>query len=97
MVARFGVRGFASKETQSRLAPSKCTMKSYEVEAEPEVLDEIERNGVNVDRLASEAESYLADPDVDDTALARMFIEQGHSEALSYWLVRLANVRHAPR
>lgn len=72
-------------------------MKAYEVEAEPEVLDEIERNDINVDRLAAEAEGYLSDPDVDDVALARMFIEQGHSEALSYWLVRLANVRHAPR
>lgn len=71
-------------------------MKSYEVEPEPEVRDEIERGGVHVDRLVAEAESYLEDPDVDDTALARMFIEQGHSEALSYWLVRLANVRHAP-
>lgn len=72
-------------------------MRQYEVAAEPEVLDEIEREGVNVDRLSAEAERYLADPDVDDVALARMFIEQGHSEALSYWLVRLANVRHAPR
>lgn len=72
-------------------------MKSYEVEAEPEILQEIERGGVNVDRLTADAESYLEDPDVDDVALARMFIEQGHSEALSYWLVRLANVRHAPR
>jgi hypothetical protein len=74
-------------------------MKQYEVEPEPEVRDEIEREGVNVDRLAAEAEGYLQDPDaaVDDVALARMFIEQGHSEALSYWLVRLANVRHAPR
>lgn len=72
-------------------------MKQYEVEAEPGVLDEIERENVNVDRLAAEAEGYLADPDVDDVALARMFIEQGHSEELSYWLVRLANVRHAPR
>ena len=72
-------------------------MKSYEVEAEPQVLEEIEREHVHVDRLVAEAESYLADPDVDDVALARMFIEQGHSEDLSYWLVRLANVRHAPR
>ena len=72
-------------------------MKSYEIEPEPEVRDEIERNDVHVDRLAREAEGYLEDPDVDDAALARMFIEQGHSEALSYWLVRLANVRHSPR
>lgn len=87
---------YTAKEPAAR-AYVQPNMKSYEVEAEPEVLDEIEKNGVNVDRLASEAESYLADPDVDDVALARMFIEQGHSEALSYWLVRLANVRHAPR
>ncbi len=72
-------------------------MKSYEVEPDPEVRDEVERDDVNVDRLTHEAERYLEDPDVDDVALARMFIEQGHSEALSYWLVRLANVRHAPR
>lgn len=72
-------------------------MKNYEVEPEAEVREEIERNDVNVDRLVREAEGYLEDPDVDDVALARMFIEQGHSEALSYWLVRLANVRHAPR
>ena len=71
-------------------------MKAYEIEPGAEVRDEIERADVNVDRLAAEAEGYLEDPDVDDTALARMFIEQGHSEALSYWLVRLANVRHAP-
>ena len=72
-------------------------MKSYEIEPEPEVLAEIERDDVNVDRLTAEAESFMEDPDVDDAALARMFIEQGHSEAVSYWLVRLANVRHAPR
>lgn len=72
-------------------------MKSYEVEPEPEVRDEIERDDVNVDHLVRDAEKYMEDPDVDDVALARMFIEQGRSEALSYWLVRLANVRHAPR
>jgi hypothetical protein len=72
-------------------------MKTYEVEAETAVLEEIEKNHVHVDRLVAEAEGYLAEPDVDDAAIARMFIEQGHSEALSYWLVRLANVRHAPR
>lgn len=72
-------------------------MKTYEVEADPAILAEIEKNHVHVDRLVAEADGYLAEPDVDDTAIARMFIEQGHSEELSYWLVRLANVRHAPR
>lgn len=72
-------------------------MKTYEVEPEPEVAAEVEREGINVDRLVSEAEGYLADPDVDDVALARMFTERGISEDVSYWLVRLANVRHAPR
>lgn len=72
-------------------------MRTYEIEPEPDVLKEIERDRVDVDRLAAQAEGFLEDPDVDDVALARMFIEQGHSEALAYWLVRLANVRHAPR
>lgn len=72
-------------------------MRTYEVEAEAPVLAEIEAKSINVDRLVAEAESFLAEPDVDDVSLARMFIEQGYSEDLSYWLVRLANVRHAPR
>lgn len=72
-------------------------MRTYEIDPEPNVREEIERDGVNVDRLVAQAEGYLEEPDVDDTALARMFIELGHSEDLAYWLVRLANVRHAPR
>lgn len=72
-------------------------MKTFEVEPEPEVRQEIEANNVNVDSLVSEAEKYLDEPDVDDIALARMFIEKGCSEPLAYWLVREAEVRHAPR
>ena len=71
-------------------------MRTYLVEPEPEVRDEIERNGIDVDKLVKRAEGFMDGMDVDDVALGRMFIEEGHSEALSYWLVRLANVRHAP-
>ena len=72
-------------------------MKTYLVEPDAEVRDEIERDGINVDSLVKKAEGFMDGMDVDDVALARMFIEEGHSEALSYWLVRLANVRHAPQ
>ena len=71
-------------------------MRAFEVEPEQSVRDEIETQKVNVDELVDEAVRYLNDPDVDDVALARMFIERGHSEDLSYWMVREAEVRHAP-
>jgi hypothetical protein len=71
-------------------------MRTYEIELEPQVESEIETQHVPVDRLVAEAVQYLEDPEVDDVALARMFIERGYSEELSYWLVRVAEVRHAP-
>jgi hypothetical protein len=71
-------------------------MRTYEIELEPQVESEIETHHVPVDRLVAEAVQYLEDPEVDDVALARMFIERGYSEELSYWLVRVAEVRHAP-
>jgi hypothetical protein len=71
-------------------------MSHYEIEPEMSVQQEIDAKHVNVNALVNEAEKYIDEPDVDDTAMARMFIERGYSEDLSYWLVRLAEVRHAP-
>jgi hypothetical protein len=71
-------------------------MRRYEVDPGEKVRHEIEQRRVPVDELVGEATRYLESPDVDDVALARMFIERGHSEELSYWLVREAEVRHAP-
>jgi hypothetical protein len=70
---------------------------SYEVPP-PNGLDE-ELSTVNVDKLVKEATKFLEDgnADVDDLAIARMFIERGHSEELAHWLVREAEVRRAPR
>jgi hypothetical protein len=72
---------------------------SYEVQPPTGVDQEISSQGLNVDKLVREAIGYLEDgnADVDDLALARMFIERGHSEELAYWLVREAEVRRAPR
>ena len=69
----------------------------YEVEPDEEVKAELDRTHLNVNGMVNEALKYLNDPDVDDIALARMFIERGCSEPLAYWMVREAEVRHAPR
>ncbi len=72
-------------------------MRTFETEPEESVRLEIEDRRIDVDALVREAQRYLDDPDVDAVALARMFIERGNSEDLSYWLVREADVRRAPR
>jgi hypothetical protein len=68
----------------------------YQVEPEPGVLEEIREKGTPFDALVKEAKGYLDDPDVENLALARMFIERGYSEQTSYWLVREAEVERAP-
>lgn len=67
----------------------------YEIAPTPEIEEELRRSSVSFDVLIREAVDYLNDPDVQDMALARMYIERGYSEEFSYWLVREAEVRHA--
>ena len=69
----------------------------FEVPPPPGVAEELEQSKTSFSDLAKEAVDYLNEPDVDDMALARMYIERGYSEDLSYWLVREAEVRRAPR
>lgn len=69
----------------------------FEVPPPSGVAEELERSSVSFHDLAKEAVNYLNEPDVDDMALARMYIERGYSEDLAYWLVREAEVRRAPR
>lgn len=57
----------------------------------------MERSPATYEILIREAVEFLNDPDVDDMSLARMYIERGFSEELSYWLVREAEVKRAPR
>ena len=68
----------------------------FEIEPPPNVRGELERGSVSFAALVKEAMDYLNDADVDDMALARMYIERGYSEDLAYWLVREAEVRRAP-
>ncbi len=67
----------------------------FEVPPAPEIEEELQRSPVAFDALIKEALEYLEDPDVQDMALARMYIERGYSEPFAYWLVREAEVRHA--
>jgi hypothetical protein len=67
----------------------------YEVAPTPEIEEELRRSPVSFDALIKESLDYLEDPDVQDMALARMYIERGFSEEFAYWLVREAEVRHA--
>ncbi len=69
----------------------------FEVAPPPGVAEELDRSSTKFADLVREAVDYLEQPDVDDMALARMYIERGYSEDLSYWLVREAEVRRAPR
>lgn len=71
-------------------------MRTFEIAPPENVTQELDR--APVDKLIDEAIAYLKDAtvDTDDMALARMFIERGYSEDLSYWLVREAEVRNAP-
>jgi len=69
----------------------------YEVAPTASVEAELMRSDVPFETLMSESLGYLDDPDVNDMALARMYIERGYSEELAYWLVREAEVRRAPR
>ena len=69
----------------------------YEVPPPSGVAEELERSRTSFADLVKEAVAYLQEPDVDDMALARMYIERGYSEDLAYWLVREAEVRRAPR
>jgi hypothetical protein len=69
---------------------------SYAVPPTPGVEEELARSSESYKHLVNEAVGFLDDPDVDDVALARMFIERGYSEELAYWLVREAEVKHAP-
>ena len=71
-------------------------MRSFEIAPPEQISSELERSPV--DKLVGEAISWLEDrdTDVDDMALARMFIDRGYSEEMSYWLVREAEVRRAP-
>lgn len=68
----------------------------FEVPPTPEVLAEIEAKGTSFESLMREAKAYLEDGDVEDMALARMFIERGYTEDAAYWLVREAEVERAP-
>jgi len=70
--------------------------RKYQVEPEPGVIEEIDRKGTSFESLVREAKKYLEDPDVEDLALARMFIERGYTEETAYWLVREAEVERAP-
>ena len=69
----------------------------FEVAPPAGVAEELERSRVSFHDLTKEAIDYLNEPDVDDMALARMYIERGYSEEFAYWLVREAEVRRAPR
>ena len=69
----------------------------YELEPDENVKAEIAKGHLNVDALVKEALRYMNERDVDDVSLARMFIEQGCTEDVAYWLVREAEVRNAPR
>jgi hypothetical protein len=69
----------------------------FEVAPPAGVPEELERSKASFADLVREAVDYLEQPDVDDMALARMYIERGYSEDLAYWLVREAEVRRAPR
>lgn len=71
-------------------------MRSFEIAPPEQISSELE--GAPVDKLVGEAISWLEDreTEVDDMALARMFIERGYSEEMSYWIVREAEVRRAP-
>ncbi|MGV3613854.1 MAG: hypothetical protein ACO1SV_00845 [Fimbriimonas sp.] len=70
---------------------------NFEVVPPAGVAEELERSKTSFKDLVREAVDFLEEPDVDDMALARMYIERGYSEELSYWLVREAEVRRAPR
>jgi hypothetical protein len=70
-------------------------MSRFQTDPHPVVGEEIRSKSVPVHHLVSEAESYLGKADVDDVALARMFIERGYSDELSYWIVREAHMKHA--
>jgi hypothetical protein len=69
---------------------------TFLTEPPPGVREELERSIVSYPVLVREAMSYLEDPDVDDMALARMFVERGYSDELANWIVREAEVRRAP-
>ena len=72
-------------------------MKDFEVEPGEEIRNELAAHKINASKLISQTIGYLDRPDVDDIALARMLIEEGCSESVAYWIVREAEVRHAPR
>jgi hypothetical protein len=67
----------------------------FEVQPPDGVVRELRESDQSFEHLLSEAVNYLEDPDVDDLALARMYIERGFSEELAYWLVREAEVHRA--
>jgi hypothetical protein len=69
----------------------------YETTPPAGVHEELQRSPATYEILVREALEYLDNPDVDDMALARMYIERGFSEDLAYWLVREAEVKRAPR
>ena len=71
-------------------------MHSFEVQPPDSIRHEVEHSPTA--KLVAEAVAYLKEEreDVDDMALARMFIERGYSEEFAYWIVREAEVQHAP-
>jgi hypothetical protein len=71
-------------------------MQSYEIQPPDAIVDEMGR--APVAKLLAEAVDYLkgGGEEIDDIALARMFIQRGYSEDFAYWLVREAEVRRAP-
>lgn len=71
---------------------------SYQVQPTPAIEEELRNSSTSFDSLVKEAIGYLetADSTIDDLALARMYIERGYSEDFAHWLVREAEVRHAP-
>jgi hypothetical protein len=69
--------------------------KSYAIEIDPEIEEELQRHGVPYATLIREAMEFLDDPDVEQMSLARMYIDRGYSENLAYWIVREAAVRRA--
>lgn len=68
---------------------------NFEVRPDPEVVDEIARTDVPIAKMISEAEKFVDGSEEQDLAVARYFIDKGHSEQFAGWIVREANTRRA--
>jgi hypothetical protein len=74
---------------------AKVDLSKFEVQPDIDVVEEIERTDAPVEKMVSEAVKFIDGSEEQDLAVARYFIEKGHSDKMAGWLVREANTRRA--